>query len=163
MTTLYQFKPTVTRPYEFIPTLDDQGYAARVVWNLFGARYYIELRALNGLLVFSLPLIGSPIGFEVNSISWANGRVTGSTTLPHGYKIGSTIALTLVGFTPEAYNGKRECVIESDTDFSYAQSSPIDIATKVGIAEYNINLAAGYFTTSTLVFREASQLFEVTP
>jgi hypothetical protein len=89
MTTIFPFAPTQQGPFQFQPTLDGTTYTGVVTWNLFGQRYYLSLYALDGTRIFTLPLIGSPL-------------------------------------------------------------------------DYDISLTAGYFT-STLVFRQASQQFEVNP
>lgn len=169
MTTYVDFVPSSSAPFQFQPTLDGQVYNAVVTWNISvlstaaPQRYYINLYALDGTLIFALPLIGSPTGFEIESLSWANGSVTVTTTTPHGYRIGQTIALTISSCTPTAYNGVFNCLILSPSNFSYPLPSNPGVETSLGNVIYNINLASGYFQTSTLVFREASQQFEVNP
>ena len=57
----------------------------------------------------------------VSSITWSSGTATVTTTLPHGYPVGSgTINLTLAGFTPIGYNGTFACTITTTTEFTFA-------------------------------------------
>jgi len=86
---VYDFQPSSKAPFQFQPTLDGSVYTVIVTWNLAGQRYYVNVYSLDGTLIVAIPMIGSPLG-------------------------------------------------------------------------YDISLVAGYFT-STLVFREASQQFEVSP
>jgi hypothetical protein len=90
MTTYIPFTPSVSSVPQFQVTLDGYIYTALCTWNLYGARYYLNIVTLQGTLVCSVALIASP-------------------------------------------------------------------------DDYDINLVAQYFTTSTLVFRDSSQQFEVTP
>ena len=163
MTTYFQFVPNSQAPFAFQPTLDQQQYAATVSWNLFGQRWYINVNQLTGELVFSLPLLGSPDGVSIESATWAFGTVTAVTSRPHNYTVGQTVELTLTGFAPDAYNGVVLAFIVDAMTFTYSIAGNPGPTTQLGSEIYNLNLAGGYFTTSTLVYRESSQTFEVTP
>jgi hypothetical protein len=163
MTTLTLFQPSVGSVFSFQPTLDGQQYIVSVPWGLAGQRWYISCTELNGTSVFYKALTGSPSGVDIESILWSLGVVTIVTSEAHGYKIGRTVSLSISGCSPAAYNGQFDCNIIDPMTFSYALASNPGSATALGIANYDINLAQGYFTTSTLVFREASQTFEVNP
>lgn len=158
--------PYVQRPnvlFTFNPTLDGQIYIATVSWNVFGRRLYLNLYATDGTIIFTLPLIGSPTGVLMQSTSYSNGRINVTTVSRHGYKVGDTIRLTIAGTTPDAYNGTVNALITGPFTFSYPAPAPLGPPSVLGVVNYNVNLAGGYFTTSTLVFREANQNFEVTP
>ena len=163
MTTYVDFIPSQVAPFQFNPTLDGQVYAARVPWNLFGQRYYIELRALDGTLIFYQPLIGSPIGVQIQDASWQYGRVMLQTASPHGYRLGQTINLTVSGCQPVTYDGRREFLVTGHDLLSYPERAYPGAMTDPGRLDYDVDLAGGYFQTSTLVFREPSQRFEITP
>lgn len=90
MTTFVPFAPTPESAFAFPATLDDTTCQIFVPWNAFDRRWYLQCIGPGNVLVFSLPLIGSP----------------------------------------------------DDGD---------------------INIAAGYFVESTLIFRVSTQTFEVTP
>jgi hypothetical protein len=162
VTTYTQFTPSLTQVFSFRPTLDGTTYNITIPWSLFGQRYYVTCRTLGGALVFSLPLIGSPAGINVQGATWEQSTATITAATPHGFKVGSIINLTIYGMAPDAYNGTFACKIINDTKFTFPLNSfPGEVST-LGSVQYNINLAAGYFT-STLVYREQNRVFEVTP
>ncbi len=66
MTTITPFTPSSQTPFQFQPELDGSLYTAIVTWCLFGRRYYINLFTLQGVRVFSLPLIGSPLDYDLS-------------------------------------------------------------------------------------------------
>lgn len=66
MTTITTFAPSPTTNFQFSPTLDGTVYTAVVNWNLFGQRYYLNLYTVQGELIFCLPLVGSPIGYDIS-------------------------------------------------------------------------------------------------
>lgn len=165
MTTYFNFQPpAVGAPvFEFQPTLDGQPYTASVPWLLFGQRWYLSLQALNGTLIFNRSLIGSPSGVALQSAAWQNGYVNATTANPHGYAVGQSIDLTISGCVPAALNGTFPCLVTGPTGFSFALAQDPGTVTTLGLASFNINLAWGYFQSSSLVFRTATQQFEVTP
>lgn len=66
MTTYTNFEPSLTENFIFNPTLDGAVYTATITWNLFGQRYYINITTIQGVLIVCLPLIGSPIGYDIS-------------------------------------------------------------------------------------------------
>jgi hypothetical protein len=162
MTTYTQFAPSPTQAFSFRPTLDGTVYNVTVPWSFFGQRYYVTCYTLGGNLVFSVPLIGSPASVDIEAASWESNNVTITTKLPHTFKIGSTVNLTIVNMTPIIYNGTFACNIISATQFTYSLSSIPGEVSALGSTQYNIDLAPGYFT-STLIYREQNQIFEVSP
>ncbi len=163
MTSYFPFVPNVQAPFTFQPTLDRRQFAASVTWNLFGQRWYLNLSQQNGTPIFTLPLLGSPDGTAIESLTWDSGTATVVTALPHNYPVGSTVAVTISGCAPAAYNGLVLAFIVDGTTFTYPVTSITVDATQLGTQIYNLNLAAGYFDTSTLVYRASSSTFEVTP
>lgn len=169
MTTYFPFVPSNQTPPSFQPTLDGQVYNAVVTWNLFGADYYINLLTLNGDLVFCRAMSGSPTGVAIEAISWVHQTVDVTTIEPHGYKIGNTVKLTLSGNAPDSLNGLFSCLVIGPYDFTFPLATDPGPATQLGLAEYNINFLAGYLNaagqpfSSTMVFRQQAQQFEITP
>ena len=163
MTTFFDFTPSLTAAPQFQPTLDGQQYTCVVTWNIYGQRFYVNCYALNGALVFSLPVIGSAVGINIQAISWSlGGSVTLVTDVPHNYAIGSTMDLTVSGCVPIGYNGKMRCFATSPNTLVYNLAANPGVNTTLGIVGYDISISAGYFS-STLVFREANSQFEVSP
>jgi hypothetical protein len=162
MTTYTQFAPSPTQAFSFRPTLDGTVYNVTVPWSFFGQRYYVTCYTLGGNLVFSVPLIGSPASVDIEAASWAPNTVTITTSLPHTFKVGSTVNLTIINTTPVAYNGTYPCTIINGNQFTYALSSDPGEVSVFGSTQYNIDLAPGYFA-STLIYREQNRVFEVSP
>lgn len=165
----FDFAPSSAAPFQFQPVLDGNPYTATVPWVLFGARYYLNLVASDGTPIIYTAIPGSPTGLDLQALSWANGRALATVATPHGYKTGRIISLTVAGCSPAAYNGAVEALITGPSTFSYALAANPGPATAFGRASYDINMLAGVpnengdIFTSTLVFREASQQFEVNP
>lgn len=163
MTSYFTFVQNQQSPFSFSPVLDGQTYTAAVKWNWFGQRWYLELSRITGALVFNKALIGSPCGVSIESVSWSNGLVTVTTAKPHGFDVGTTVAMTVEGCVPVVLNGTRPSLITDVDEFTFPLVGNPGAATQLGRAVYNINLAAGYFTTSTLVYRSDNKTFEVSP
>lgn len=163
MTTFFDFAPTSVAPFQFQPTLDGTIYSAIVTWNLFGQRYYLNLYDLSGNLVVSLPVIGSPAGIAIEGASWLRGEATLGLADPHGLRIGSTAVLTVSGMTPDAYNGTFEALVVSVNQVTYSLASDPGAPSVLGYAGKNVDLVAGYFSSSTLIYREGANRFEVSP
>lgn len=165
MTTYFNFSPSPVAPYQFAPTFDGQQYNVIVTWNVYGQRWYINVYDLSNNLIVSLPMTGSPTGIAIQSLAWdvTTTTATVETVSPHGYKIGATIALTLSGNVPTGFNGTFRCLIVDPVTFTFPLANDPGQAVSCGAASYNVNLVAGYFVTSSLVFRQKSAQFEVTP
>lgn len=167
--TIFPYVPQPNTAYRFDPTLDGQQYSAVVPWGLFGRRLYLSLYDQNNTRIFTRALIGSTDAIVVQEASWLGGTVT-LTFLDanmdihrHGYDPLTTLDLTVSGFTPDAYNGRFLAFVPNRNTISYQLASDPGNPTHLGTVSYDVNLAAGYFTTSTMVFRESSQQFEVSP
>lgn len=55
----------------------------------------------------------------LTSLTWSGNVVTATTTAPHGYTQGETIALTIAGAAPAGYNGTFQCLITGASTFTY--------------------------------------------
>lgn len=163
MTTITPFTPSTSQAFSFQPTLDNQVYLGVVQYNQFGKRYYLVLQAQDGTIIFNLPLIGSPTGFTLATLGWADGIAYATTTVEHSYTVGLVVDLTLTGCAPDVFNGIVPALITGPSSFQWLLPANPGIATGLGQVTQNINMAAGYFTNSTLVFSEASSSFVVSP
>ena len=165
MTTVFDFTPSVTAPYQFQPTLDGQLYTAVVKWNLAGQRWYLELDDQAGNVVFLQSLKASQVGQPISTAAWdvASGMVTATMPTPHGYAVGSVAILTVSGMLPTGYNGTFECYVNEPSSFVYSLPSDPGVVSGYGSVSFDVNMAAGYFTASTLVWRQANNRFEVSP
>lgn len=160
--TAYPFVPSASEPFQFQPILDGATYNIIVTWNIFGQRWYVNVFDLSGNRVVTIPVISSPSALAFQAVSWANGRAIIVAAVPHGFPVGATIRLTVSGCAPDGYNGEIDALASSASALTYALASDPGDATVLGMVGYSINILDGYFT-STLVFREASSTFEVSP
>ena len=163
MTTIFQFQPTPQAPYQFMPTLDGQQYNVIVTWNLFGQRWYITIYDLSGNVVLSEPLGASPSALNIAMLSWANGWITATTEVPHGYLMDQTVNLTVTGCLPDSYNDGVQAIVVDDITLEWPMVSDPGTATQFGFVSWAIDLVEGLFQTSTMVFRDGTQQFEVSP
>lgn len=161
--TIFPYTPLPNAPYQFNPVLDGQQYTAVVPWNLFGRRLYLTLLNTNNTIVFTRALIGSVGALPVQAVSWAGGTVTLSFADRHGFKPLTTMNLTVSGFTPDILNGIFSAFVTDRNTITYQLPSDPGLVTRLGAASYDINLVSGYIATSTMVFREKAQQFEVVP
>jgi hypothetical protein len=166
MTQYFPFSPNILVPYQFSPTIDGQLANAYVVWSLFGKRYYLTLTDLSGVLIVSLPVIGTENAIPLQGLEWADGIMTGTidTSVVQGiyFPPGTTIDLVIKGCTPAGYGGKRRCLITNQTQFQY-QAPFIGIPTIYGQVSHDVNIIGGYAKNSAVIFRQGSQTFEVDP
>ena len=65
-TALIDFTPTPLAPFQFQATFDGAIYTVITTWNLFGRRYYVNIYTLQRVLVAALPLIASPVGYNIS-------------------------------------------------------------------------------------------------
>jgi hypothetical protein len=157
------FQPSQQGPFVFQPILDGVAYQGIVKWNTFGQRWYLELDDGSGNEIFNKALIGSTDGIEIQSMTWAQNTVTIVTAEPHGYDIGQTLDLTVAGATPAAYNGVQQMLVTGINTLTFPLSANPGVASTLGTVIYNIDLLWSYDFDSTMVFRESSQTFEVSP
>ena len=162
MTTLTPFAPSPIAPFQFSPTLDRQTCISIVTWNTFGQRWYLNIYNQSQTLIVCTPVVSSPPTIPIAGITWANGTATLTTQTPHGYKFGRMVNITVSGCTPNAYNGSVQAFVTGASTLAYPITLDPGPISLVGVVAYNISLVAGYFA-STLVFREDTQTFEVSP
>jgi hypothetical protein len=171
VTTFTDFNPSsiTSPPFQFQATLDGVPYNVSATWNVFGQRWYVTVTALDGTVILTTAIASSPSSFQIESLAWARGQVTAETAEPHGLKVGTVAALTLTGATPDAYNGLYECLVTGPSTFTYDLATDPGAATIFGAGAQNLNMiggvpnAAGVPFSSTLIFRESSNQFEVSP
>lgn len=162
MSTIIDFAPASNANFTFQATFDGQVYNVIVNWNLFGARYYINIYTTSGALIVCRPLIGSPLGISLASITYENGLAIAVASEPFTYAVGSVVQLTISGATPDGYNGTFNCAIQNDTTFSYALPTVLDQSVNNGNVSWANSMTFGYFD-STLVYLPDNQQIIVSP
>ena len=163
MTTFVDFTPSRVAAFQFQAQLDGANYNVVVTWSLFGRRYYINVYALDGTLVLSTPMVGSPAGVQLERLSWAHGQATAVASVPHSFAVDSLVQVTVSGCSPDGYNGSVLAQVVDDMTLTYPVASDPGQATALGSVVYNVNLVAGYFDGSSLVYRAPSNQFEISP
>lgn len=66
MTTLILFKPDGRGPFQFTARIGEYETFARVPFNLYANRYYLELKDSSGDVIVYMPLIASPDSYDIN-------------------------------------------------------------------------------------------------
>lgn len=165
MTSYYTFSPSNTTPFQFQATFDGTLYNVSVLWSLYRQGWYVRVAALDGTVIAYEALSGSPTGVSLQSASWNiySGTVTVTTVTPHGWTPYATIALTVSGCVPDAYNGAYRCFITGPSSFTFPLSDDPGNASVLGSAAWNLNLVAPFFDTSSLIYRTDNAQFEVSP
>ena len=159
MTTYVDFQPSQTTPFQFQATLDGEHYVVTVPWNIMGERYYVSVSDLNNNVIVYRS-VASSTAVSQAALSWANGTATASLSSPHNVPLGSVARITVAN-TGSAYDGTYLALAVDATDFTYPLPSNPGPAS--GGVSQDVNLVGGYFTTSSLVFRDNTQQFEVSP
>lgn len=60
------FSPSVQNVFQFQATFDNQIYTVVITWSLFARRWYVNILTLQGERIVSLPLIGSPLTYNIS-------------------------------------------------------------------------------------------------
>jgi hypothetical protein len=164
VTTYFNFQPNRIAPFQFQPTLDGNLYSAAVTWNWFAQRWYLNLADQNQNLIFTLPVIGSADGIQIDNLVWSeNGVVTVTAAVPHGFKVLSTFPLNYLGNVPIGYNGTFMSFVVDPVTLTFKNATNPGTPSIFGKLSYDINIAGGYFMTSSLVYRQSTGNFEVNP
>ncbi len=163
MSTTIAFNPQTNTPWTSTVTLD--GVACLLVAMWLNGRWFLTCYDSSSNRVFTEALIGSPDTLRVSSAEYDiyRSRVTLTTTNPHNYTIGSQIQLTVTGFVPTTYNGTYLMDVTGPYTLNFPITANPGSATTIGVVSWSVNLAYGYFDTSTLVFLDSTQTFVVTP
>jgi hypothetical protein len=55
-------------PFTFTVILDGIEYAAKVTWNIFGLRYYLNLYSSQGEMILSRSIVPSPDNYDISIV-----------------------------------------------------------------------------------------------
>ncbi len=161
--TLFPFTPAIGQNMTFNPVLNGVTYSAIVTWNVFGQRWYLNLYDSSGNLIIATAVVSSDDPYSIEAISWINNVVTVTTSYPHFLKLGTVVNLALTGNSPDAYNGLFQCLVTGPSTFTYAMDSNPGQSVTVGYFGGIVDLCAGQFSPSTLVFYNNSSQFATLP
>lgn len=65
-TDLYPFSGNEKTSMVFTPVLDGSVYNCQIKWNIAGQRWYLNVTDNSGARLLTTPLIGSPVGADIN-------------------------------------------------------------------------------------------------
>ena len=152
---MFPFSTLPKGPFAFQPVLDGSTYKANVTWNIFGQRWYLTLSDQSGNVIVHTAIVESPPFFSITSLSWDGERqlVTIETVAPHNLPLGAVIDLTLREASPDVFNGKWEMTVASPTSLTFEMATDPGQPVLLGNFGRDIDLTAGYFSTSVLVYR----------
>ena len=84
----------------------------------------------------------------LSALTWAGGTVTATTAALHGFTIGSTAQVTIIGAVPAGYNGTFACRITTATQFTYPLAANPGAATQPGsyadATDVRLTVSPGY-------------------
>ena len=175
MTTLVPFVPSNMSAPSFAAILDGATYNVVLTWNISAKRYYVNIYDNAGTWIVTTPLVTTPTGEAIASVSYdtAIGVITATKVAGLWKKPGTMVDYTLSGFDPASLNGLRRCLtvrppaIQEDGSgvryeaFTFPFPSDPGTVAILGSANRLMNMVAGVFKQSTLVYRNGS--FEVSP
>lgn len=161
--TAYPFNPSPLQNATFNPVLGGNVYAATIVWNVFGQRWYLNLTDTQGNLLISTAVVSSQDPQGISSITWADNLVTVETTSPHWLPLGSQARVYVSGYAPDAYNGLQTVNITGPSSFTYQLDSDPGETTVAGTFGSVIDLSAGLAGDSMLLYYAATNQFVTTP
>ena len=167
MTTFVNFVPSTSGPFQFQATLDGAQYNVSITQNVYGQRYYVNVYDLSGNLVVSRGLNSSTPKFG-GTFTWSDGTAYVSLTSPHWIPIGAVANLT-ASDTGIAFDGQYQMLATGPSSLSYALASNPGVSSATGSIAQNINFIAGYLNSagkvfsSTLIYRDNTEQFEVSP
>ncbi len=175
MTTVIPFVPSNLATPSISMNLDGNDYNVTVTWNVAAQRYYINIYDVSdGSWVVTVPLVSSPPGRKVTSAVYNSLRnvvtveMEDPIIMPVPLAIaeiaippGTMIDYTLLGFTPDIYNGKYRCLHIDKTTFTIPVTADPGPAVILGTVNRMLNMIEPLFTFSSLVFRNGS--FEINP
>ena len=187
--TTYTFSEKSTTLFTFQPTLDGVVYNASLPWNIFGKRFYVNIRDYNGNLVANIPLIESSSSpnvttkSSIENITWTNGIATvtptagsQSASLLLSELPGTIVNITVSGVLSTKYttstpgfNGSFVATIAGDgSSLTYALPAyPGDVTSlnnaSIVEAYAPVNIIAGYFNTSVMYYFLDQNTLEVLP
>lgn len=163
MTTLIPFIPSNISAPRFSATLDGQQYTIYVTWNHASLRYYLNLYDSSGNWVLTVPLLTTPPGETLASITYdrMSGLITATKNTGLYKKPGLIVRYTLTGFQPTVLNGYWRCLTLDTLRFTFPIDSDPGLITTVGTVNRFMNMVGTLFTQSTLIYRNGN--FEVSP
>lgn len=159
----FPFQPSALQNFVFNPVLDGVTYVATIEWNVFGQRWYLRLNDNSGNLVLYKAVVSSADPLPLASLSWSGGTATATTSAPLGLPLGSQAALLLAGSTPDGYNGLVLATVTGPSAFTFELDADPGSLVQLGSYGGVVDLTAGLFQVSKLLYLNATGSFVTVP
>lgn len=163
MTTYIPFAPSNIAAPQFMATFDGNQYSIVITWNISSQRYFINVYGLDGTWICTVPLIGTSSGVNITALSYdpTQGVMDATVESPNWRPVGQILSMYIENCQPDVINGAYDCLMITPNTFSFPISADPGQATVLGSASVFMNMIAGYFKQSSLIFRNS--MFEVRP
>jgi hypothetical protein len=155
-------------------TFDGDNYNVIVTWNVSAQRYYVNIYALDGTWIVTVPLVQTPPARPMQSVIYDNLRrvITAQMTDPSTWPVplskaglltapGTIVDYTLENFDPAVLNATWRSLQVDVTTFSFPLANDPGEINILGSVTRLINMVGGLFKTSTFIYRNGA--FEVNP
>lgn len=159
----FPFQPSALQNFVFNPVLDGVTYVATVEWNVYGQRWYLRLADNSGNVVLYKAVASSADPQPLASLSWSRGTASATTTAPLGLPVGSQAALLLAGVTPAGYNGLVLATVTGRSSFTFELAEDPGSLVQLGSYGAIVDLVAGLFQVSKLLYLNATGSFVTVP
>jgi hypothetical protein len=154
------FTPSTTQAFSFSPVINGVTYSATVTWNIYSQRYYLNLSTTAGVLVLSVPVIGSgpQLGATLTWDDQAGGVATVVTASAHNVPIGQ-LANIRISQTGTAFDGNWQALATGAMTLTYALANPDENQPLSGQLSFDVNLVAA-LGAGWLIYRNSGTVFE---
>ena len=174
MTTVLPFIPSNIRTPTIPMTLDGVNCNVTITFNVSAQRYYINVYDQNGDWIITVPLVSSPPGRNVQSayydpflnivtVTMVDPSLWPVPLAKEGINIrpGLMVDYTLLGFTPDTYNGKFRCMHIDAITFTFPMPTDPGQVQILGTVNRLLNMIEPLFIINSLVYRNSA--FEINP
>jgi hypothetical protein len=163
MTTYIKFTPSNSVAPRFTAVFDEESYTVIVTWNVSSQRYFINVYSISGNWICTVPMIETAAGVNIVNLNpnINNGTMEVTVESPYWRPLGQIVEITIANCQPDDINGTYDSLVIDRNVFTIPMPASRGQITVLGSASRLMNMLAGYFKTSSLVYRNG--MFEVSP
>lgn len=174
MTIIIPFIPSNIITPTIPMNLDGENYTITVTWNVSAQRYYIDIYDQNKIWIITVPLVSSPPARNIQKaiydpfLNSVMIRMVDPALWPvpvsHAGLVtppGTIIDYTLLGFSPDTYNGKFRCLHLDTITFTFPMPTDPGPVGILGTVNRMLDMIEPVFNISSLVYRNGA--FEINP
>lgn len=161
MSTVIQFTPSTTAPFQFSPVIAGTQYNAVVTWNVWEERYYLNLYNTSGTLVLAVPVVATGPKLSA-TMTWTSagfgGVATALTAAPHNVPVGQ-LANVYISQTGTAYDGAWQALATGANTMTWSLANPNQSQPLAGQLSFPLNIVAA-LGAGWMIFNYADMTFE---